>query len=224
MLSIHHRELIFVEKLIRPMKQALKPLIEQITKDPFVHAQWLNTLSFMENSGAKKISRFESKTDVSLLILKHAAEEHRHAYYLKKQISKLAPSGFENYDDAWLVSPKISKYYLDMLDLWVSKYIKKTLGLSGYELKWASYLLVTYAIEVRADELYPIYQEVLTAKQSKIQVKSIIVEEVGHLNEMKVQLATFSPDWEKHATVACDLENQLFQTWILSLTAIYSLN
>ena len=206
------------------MIHPLKPLIEKITTDPFVHAQWLNTLSFMENTGAKKISRFESKTDVSLLILKHAAEEHRHAYYLKKQISKLAPSGFENYDDTWLISPKISKYYLDMLDIWVSKYIKKTLGLKGYDLKWASYLLVTYAIEVRADELYPIYQEVLTAKQSKIQVKSIIVEEVGHLNEMKAQLATFSPDWEKHAAVACELENLLFQTWIKSLTQLYPLN
>jgi demethoxyubiquinone hydroxylase (CLK1/Coq7/Cat5 family) len=111
-----------------------------------------------------------------------------------------------------------------MLDVWVSKYIKKTLGLSGYDLKWASYLLVTYAIEVRADELYPIYQEILTAKQSKIQVKSIIVEEVGHLNEMKAQLAEFSPDWERHATVACDLENRLFQNWIHSVSQLYPLN
>jgi len=206
------------------MIQLLKPILEEITKDPYVHAQWLNTLSFMENTGAKKISRFESKTDVSLLILKHAAEEHRHAYYLKKQISKLSPSGFENYDDAWLISPKTSKYYLDMLDVWVSKYIKKTLGLQGYELKWASYLLVTYAIEVRADELYPIYQEILSTQKSSIQVKSIIVEEIGHLNEMKAQLAEFSPDWETHAAVACDLENQLFQSWIQSLSHLYSLN
>ncbi len=206
------------------MNTQLKPIIEQITQDPFVHAQWLNTLSFMENTGAKKISRFESKTDVSLLILKHAAEEHRHAYYLKKQISKLSPTGFDNYDDSWLISPQTSKYYLDMLDVHVSKYIKKTLGLSGYPLKWASYLLVTYAIEVRADELYPIYQEILTAQQSKIQVKSIIVEEVGHLNEMKAQLAEFSPDWETHATKACELENKLFQSWIHSLSQLYPLN
>lgn len=206
------------------MTQLLKPLIERITKDPLVHAKWLNTLSFMENTGAKKISRFESKTDVSLLVLKHAAEEHRHAYYLKKQISKLTPTGFENYDDAWLISPQTSKYYLDMLDVWVSKYIKKTLGLSGYDLKWASYLLVTYAIEVRADELYPIYQDVLNASQSKIQVKSIIVEEVGHLNEMRIQLAAFSPDWETHAAVACGLESKLFQAWIQSLIQLYPQN
>jgi hypothetical protein len=50
------------------MTQLLKPLIEKITKDPIVHAKWLNTLSYMENTGAKKISKFESKTDVSLLI------------------------------------------------------------------------------------------------------------------------------------------------------------
>ena len=201
------------------MTQLLKPLIEQITKDPIVHAKWLNTLSFMENTGAKKISRFESKTDVSLLILKHAAEEHRHAYYLKKQISKLAPTGFENYDDAWLISPQTSKYYLDMLDVWVSKYIKKTLGLSGYELKWASYLLVTYAIEVRADELYPIYQDILTSIHSKIQVKSIIVEEEGHLEEMISQLKATWPDWEQHAAVAVQIETELYQDWVSSLVA-----
>ena len=43
----------------------------------------------MENAGAKKISASEDKEKVSLIILKHAAEEHRHAYYLKKQIAKI---------------------------------------------------------------------------------------------------------------------------------------
>ena len=193
--------------------------IAALVANPESHARFLNTLSFMENSGARKISKFEHKKEVSLIILKHAAEEHRHAYYLKKQISKLAPTGFENYDDAWLISPQTSKYYLDMLDVWVSKYIKKTLGLSGYELKWASYLLVTYAIEVRADELYPIYQDILTSIQSKIQVKSIIVEEEGHLEEMISQLKATWPDWEQHAAVAVQIETELYQDWVSSLVA-----
>jgi len=83
----------------------------KITSDAFTHAQFLNTLSYMENVGAKKISKFEPKTEVSLIVLKHAAEEHRHAYYLKKQISKLWPTGFETYADAWLLSPQDSRHY-----------------------------------------------------------------------------------------------------------------
>ena len=136
--------------------------IAHLVANPESHARFLNTLSFMENSGARKISKFEHKKEVSLIILKHAAEEHRHAYYLKKQISKLVPSGFETYDDSFLINPRSSRFYLDLLDLRVSQYAKKNLGLSGYDVKWAAYLLVTYAIELRADEFYPIYQQILT--------------------------------------------------------------
>jgi hypothetical protein len=42
----------------------------------------------MENAGARKISKCEHPTLVTQIQLKHAAEEHRHAYYLKKQIGK----------------------------------------------------------------------------------------------------------------------------------------
>jgi len=47
--------------------------------------------------------------------------------------------------------------------------LKKELNLKGRELRFAAYLLVTYAIEVRADELYPVYQDELekSIKQDK---------------------------------------------------------
>ena len=159
---------------------------------------------------------------MSLLILKHAAEEHRHAFYLKKQITKLVEGGFETYQDEFLLSPKSSKFYLDLLDVKVCQYVQKKLGLTGAEVKWAAYLLVTYAIEVRADELYPIYQKMLTAQQSKVQVKSIILEEEGHLEEMIKQLKAFSPDWEIHAQKAIELEQGLFKDWILSIERLVS--
>ena len=68
-----------------------------------------------------------------------------------------------------------------MLDVEVCRYLKKELHLTGKELRFAAYLLVTYAIEVRADELYPVYQDALDASGSKINVKSIILEEEGPL-------------------------------------------
>jgi demethoxyubiquinone hydroxylase (CLK1/Coq7/Cat5 family) len=76
---------------------------------------------------------------------------------------------------------------------------------------------VTYAIEVRADELYPVYQEVLDQAKSKVNMKSIIVEEEGHLAEMITQLKEFSSNWEDHASVACQLETKLFNEWIESV-------
>jgi len=171
----------------------------------------------MENAGARKISASEDKINVNIIVLKHAAEEHRHAYYLKKQLSKLGDDICPTYHNQFLIAPAQSKYYLAVLDVVVCKYLKKQLGLCGSALKFAAYLLVTYAIEVRADELYPIYQEALTKAESKVTVKSIILEEEGHLEEMLSQLKQFSPDWETHAAIALNFENVLFDAWIATL-------
>ncbi|WP_256009307.1 hypothetical protein [Desertivirga xinjiangensis] len=195
----------------------LESLIRVIVQDNDVHCRWLNTLSIMENTGARKISACEHKTDVTLIILKHAAEEHRHAYYLKKQISKLSETGYLTYADDALLAPGDSRFYLNKLDVEVCKYLKTELSLSGYDLKFAAYLLVTYAIEVRADELYPVYQAALDEVKSKVNVKSIILEEEGHLEEMLAQLKNFSPDWEQHAKKAVEIESGLFNNWVDAL-------
>jgi len=194
-----------------------KELLAAIVSDKDKHARWLNTLSLMENTGARKISASEHKTDVTLIILKHAAEEHRHAYYLKKQIAKLSTDACPTYADQYLLANSDSRYYLNMLDVFVCKYLKNTLNLSGNDLKFAAYLLVTYAIEVRADELYPVYQDVLDQTGSKVNVKSIILEEEGHLEEMLVQLKNFSADWQIHAEKAVEFESSLFDQWVKAL-------
>ena len=189
-------------------------LLSTIINNDQLHARWLNTLSLMENTGARKISACEDPETVTYIILKHAAEEHRHAFYLKKQIEKVKSADCPTYTGDYLIAPKSSKYYLNQLDVDVCRYVKKELGLSGKELRFAAYLLVTYAIEVRADELYPVYQEELDKTGSKVNVKSIILEEEGHLEEMTNQLKTFSPNWQMHADKAVEMETRLFNQWI----------
>jgi hypothetical protein len=195
----------------------LSTILPTIIADNELHARWLNTLSLMENTGARKISASEDPVTVTYIILKHAAEEHRHAFYLKKQIEKTGDGLCPTYSGEYLLAPSYSKYYLNQLDVDVCRYLKKELGLTGRALRFAAYLLVTYAIEVRADELYPIYQDALDAAGSKINVKSIILEEEGHLEEMINQLKTFSPDWQYHAQKAVDMETGLFNDWVLEL-------
>lgn len=195
----------------------IQGILENIVNDNVLHAKWLNTLSYMENAGAKKISASEHKEHVNLIILKHAAEEHRHAYYLKKQLEKLGGDLCKTYTNDELLTPNHTKFYLSALDVAVCRYLKQHFNLSGYELKFAAYLFVTYAIEVRADELYPVYQEVLTRAGSKVNVKSIILEEEGHLEEMLNQLKSFSNDWEKHAELVIKIEQDMFEAWISNL-------
>jgi len=196
---------------------SLNKILPTIIADNQLHARWLNTLSLMENTGARKISASEDPTTVTYIILKHAAEEHRHAFYLKKQIEKTGKALCPTYADEYLVASNYSKYYLNMLDVEVCRYLKRELQLTGKGLRFAAYLLVTYAIEVRADELYPIYQDALDSAGSKINVKSIILEEEGHLEEMINQLKQFSPQWQLHADKAVEMESRLFNDWVIAL-------
>lgn len=192
----------------------LESILQQIVPQDDLHAKWLNTLSMMENVGARKISASEHPQKVDLIVLKHAAEEARHAYYLKSQIQKVASDRCPTYESRYLLAPLQSYHYLHSLDLEISRYLKKELKLEGYSLRYAAYLLVTYAIEVRADELYPVYQKVLQEHQSKVNVRFIILEEEGHLEEMTQQLKDFSEEWEEYAKIVCAIEEKLFQTWV----------
>ncbi|MCS3528998.1 hypothetical protein [Chryseobacterium sp. JUb7] len=192
-------------------------LLEKIVQTNEAHARWLNTLSFMENAGARKISACEHPFKVDLIQLKHAAEEHRHAYYLKKQIGKISPELCKNYRKEELLAPVATRQYLHALDIKACRYLQQVFSLTKEELKYAAYLFVTYAIEVRADELYPVYQEILTKTSSKIMVKSIILEEEGHLEEMISQLNEFSDDWQIHAEEILSIEKELHEQWIKAI-------
>ncbi|UZT98404.1 hypothetical protein ODZ84_02210 [Chryseobacterium fluminis] len=192
-------------------------LLEKIVTIDRTHAKWLNTLSFMENAGARKISACEHPFTVDLIQLKHAAEEHRHAFYLKKQIIKIDPALCKHYTSEELLAPLSTRHYLHALDIKVCKYLQHVFSLTKEELKFAAYLFVTYAIEVRADELYPVYQEILTRTSSKIMVKSIILEEEGHLEEMISQLNRFSDDWRIHAEKILTIEHALYEQWISAI-------
>jgi hypothetical protein len=202
------------------MQLLLKHIIEQ----PMLHARWLNTLSMMENTGAKKIKRCEHPVFVSEIILKHSAEEARHAYYLKRQIQKIGSNICPTYEQEYLLAPKSSYAYLHKLDIDVCRYLKSKYDLRQEKLKYAAYLLVTYAIEVRADELYPQYQEALREQGSAVSVKNIIAEEKNHLEEMQAQLRVFSPEWEQMCADVCRIESGLYDNWIKDLEDKLRLN
>ncbi|HEY5328140.1 MAG TPA: hypothetical protein VIJ27_14150, partial [Mucilaginibacter sp.] len=108
----------------------LSQLLRLIIADNKLHAKWLNTLSLMENTGARKISASEDPLSVTYIILKHAAEEHRHAFYLKKQIEKTGEE-LLTYAPGYLLAPDYSRYYLNHLDVEVCRYLKNELKLKG---------------------------------------------------------------------------------------------
>src|ERR1700712_2910589 len=113
------------------MTNQLPSLLNTIVNSDTLHARWLNTLSLMENTGARKISASEDPMTVTYIVLKHAAEEHRHAFYLKKQIEKTGHELCPTYAPEYLIAPSYSRYYLNQLDIDICRYLKLELGLKG---------------------------------------------------------------------------------------------
>ncbi|MCE2983359.1 MAG: hypothetical protein LW832_07320 [Parachlamydia sp.] len=192
----------------------IKEQVTIIVKNPFLHARWLNTLSYLENCGARKIAACEHPTLVKEEMLKHASEEFRHAFYLKKQIKKVYHH-LPTYGRPYLLGGRAAYHYLNLLDLQAARYLKKT-GFSKEGVKAAAYLLVTYAIERRARELYPLYEEALREAGLPIFVKSIILEEEEHYIEMEKGIGRMNCG-AIYADAVCSIESLLCKNWIDAL-------
>lgn len=186
----------------------MRNLLARIVASNKIHAKWLNTLSFLENCGARKIAACEHPTLVKEEVLKHAAEEFRHALHFKRQIVKVSPYPLETYSIDSLLGGITTLHYLNALDLKTSQYLK-----ANHLPKDTAYLLVTYAIELRAKELYHIYDEELRKVNSKVTVKSILLEEEEHLNEM-IEGLKLLPSGFEHAAFIEDIEINLNKKWL----------
>lgn len=195
----------------RSFKEKITSLLLTIVSSPDLHAKWLNTLSYLENSGAKKIAACQHPTLVKEEVLKHASEEFRHAHYLKKQIQRVTQYPLPDYRPDFILGGFSTLHYLHALDLYTSRYLK-TNNLP----KSHAYLFVTYAIELRADELYPIYDDILRKNHSKVTVRSILLEEKEHLQEMREGIDAI-PEGFSHAQEICTIEQLLCKRWLNSI-------
>lgn len=204
------------------LENRLRKVLDLVGKDRMMRAKLLNTLSYMEHIGATKIARSQSGASADFMTLKHAAEEARHAFFLKKLCFKIDAASFPDYSFSNLMAPINTRQYLYRLDLEVARMVKAA-GLVGESLRKLAYLLVTFAIEVRADALYPIYESYLEKYPERISVSSIIAEEEGHLAEMTTELAKYPANLQALQEKAIAFENSLFQDWIGELERELSL-
>lgn len=165
-------------------EKQLEKILIKIIEDDELHQQWLYTLSYMENCGARKISRYESPHRVSLDVLKHAHEEARHAYFFRRLIYKLNPHYRHRH---FLLGGSLSKNYLSKIELFICRKLKGKLEWTRYH--YFVYLLTTLAIEKRAESLYPLYERLLHSAGLGISILSVIKEEDGHLEFIQEQIS-----------------------------------
>jgi hypothetical protein len=188
----------------------MEEILRAIVSNPTLHRRWLETLSHLENCGARKIHSIQPSGQVPLSLLQHAAEEARHALQFKLFSRNLleAPAPYPK-----LLGLPYGHRYLTVLDLRVSRTVRTHLDVNQRDFHRACYLLTTYVIEKRAERLYPLYEQILREAESNFSLNEIIREETQHLKLILRQIDSF-PGLSALLPELVSYEETLYSRWI----------
>ncbi|MGJ4750838.1 hypothetical protein [Leptospira kmetyi] len=175
--------------------EAIRSFLEKIIQDPAQHSRWLNTISFLEHMGSRKILATQSGFGMGEMILRHASEEARHAHFFKRMSERISPGSCPDYQSENLHCGFPAFLYFQRLDGMVLKNLNSA-GIKGKQQSFLSYLYVTHLIEERADFLYQEYDRILEENKIPVSLKAILKEEESHLAEMQSSLAAEDPEYK----------------------------
>ncbi|MGZ3809531.1 MAG: hypothetical protein ACXVCE_15715 [Bacteriovorax sp.] len=150
----------------------LESFLRKIISDSHLHARWLNSLSYLEYRGFRKIARSQKTEDITDETLLHLQEEVRHSLFLKKLAQKIGGQIFSHYDPSTVLVFDNLKNYFYHLDSTIS---------SGMDSPVSSYQATSIAIEKRAMLVYKTYEKILREFGSDISIAPLIEEEERHL-------------------------------------------
>ncbi len=134
----------------------------------------MNMLSMLEHMGSRKIMVSQMDKTLTEDVLKHLAEEARHAYFFKRQAERIAGGPLDGYTEDNTMERVPALMYFGRLDA----------GISAQVTDEEAYPWVSLIIELRACWLYEIYNDVLSKSGLKLSLRSLLAEEDMHLAEM----------------------------------------
>jgi hypothetical protein len=199
------------------MSKVFSELVHQIVRDDELHARWLNTFSYLEYIGFRKIVKSQWASDVNLSVLMHACEEGRHALRLKKLAIRMGGPGFDSYQPERLLCGEHAEHYFQTLDEVCEKEIARSTSDPRVLARW-TYLYVTLLVERRALKVYGDYKEALESLDSSVDLQFLLAEEMAHLERVQLDLKKLDPDLEQRVARLSDLERHLFEDFQVALT------
>ena len=197
--------------LVEPVRRCLYWWVEH----PREHARFLNTLSLMEHIGSRKIMASQTRGPLGRDVLKHLAEETRHAFFFKKAAETLAREPLE-YGEQETLRPASARMYFGRLDAAIAA----TLGPETHV--EVPYLYVSLTVELRAIWTYRLYHSVLEERPRGLSLKSVLAEEELHLEQMLQRLQQLNAAPAIHVPVFAGLEDSLFRALWSALDGAYT--
>lgn len=190
----------------------MKELLQKITAHPLVESRWLNTLSLLEHTGARKIVKTVGEHHPSLQILCHTADETRHAYVFRRLSEDLAPHS------EYLCADEALSYF-QMLDTTLCEWVS---DLTGRDDPYQNYLLVASAIERRAMQVYSLYKNSTRSEEVKKELGRILREEADHHPAMEsAALKILAAHGVGDLSFCQDIEEKFFDVFLSTLKGYF---
>ena len=183
-------------------------ILEEITSRPILHGRWLNTLSFLEYIGTRKILKSLPANILDETLLSHISEEAFHSLFFKKLIRKVTLKNC-SFREEELLAPKESERYFQNLDT-KSGDISNANGMLNY-------LYTTWIIETRAVAVYSLYNQILKAKQFPFTLNPILKDEEKHLTQVKYSIEGMDLHHQTHFQELMEFEEGEFTLFLQCL-------
>jgi hypothetical protein len=195
-------------------ENCLDALIGQIVADQSLHARWLNTFSFLEYVGFRKIVKSQRAEALSGAVLNHALEEGRHALGLKKLAVKLGGPEFDSYAPEALLCGEEAEAYFQDLDAACDAALSAQPEAERAKLV---YCYVTWLIERRALGVYGAYKKALGENEVARKLDGLLAEEARHLADVETWLRAGDPGFAARSQEFEAVEAKLYATFVEAL-------
>ena len=186
----------------------LLKILETITCDKKLHAKFLNTLSYLEYIGSRKMLKSLPAFILNKSFLDHINEEVCHSLFLKSLAEKLEKNSL-GFKEQELIAGDSASHYFQEVDHYTLKF--------SFSNTILNYLYTTYAIEQRALVFYSLYNKVLKKKAFSFSLQSILNDEQKHLNNVLKKIKQTDPFWEYHLEEISQFEHQKYFSFLISL-------
>ncbi len=192
-------------------QEQLELFLRLIVQNKQKHAQWLNTLAFLEHIGSRKIIKSQDSTKLNFTVLQHISEEARHAFYFKKLACQVSKEDCPDFQEQYLIKGSLSENYFQSLDRKTAEELSKQKNLEVKDKSMLNYLYTTWLIEERAIMLYNIYNDILKFHKAPFNLNMILHEEDHHLKTIMNILQTKDKDFKARANVLFQYEQKQFE-------------
>ena len=187
------------------INEKLPLILEMITSRRELHGRWLNTLSFLEYIGTRKILKSLPADILDETLLSHISEEAFHSLFFKRLARKITLKNYSFREEELLI-PKESERYFQNLD--------KRSGEVSNANEMLSYFYTTWIVETRAVAVYSLYNRILKAKQFPFTLNPILKDEEKHLIQVKDSIEEMDPRHQSHFRELVEFEEEEFTRFL----------